>query len=347
MTAVAMGVERKTKTLEGYEFKDVDFDALVREGMPRILKGALSKAPLVVAGKASDQEAMSHLRSFYSQRPLLSYSSGAEGEGRFFYNARMDGFNFTNEYVSLGEFFEKLQGEKAAGSGAAFYVGSTEVPEYFPDLLEHDGLQPTGDVFQDHAVRIGIWLGNRTTATTHFDVSNNIAACMVGRRRFTLFPPSQVENLYPGPLEPTPGGQVVSMFDLNTPDFDRFPRAELALEAGEVADMEPGDVLVYPAMWWHQVEALDDFNAMINYWWNTVPPFMDDPMNTLLHALLSLRDRPDAEKQAWRSFFDYYVFGDSRKAGEHLPEHARGALAPLDETTARRLRARLIRKFNR
>ena len=65
----------------------------------------------------------------------------------------------------------------------------------------------------------------------------------------------------------------------------------------QVAELEPGDVLFYPAMWWHQVEARDAFNVMINYWWNTSPRFMDSPQNTLLHALLSLRDRPDAEKR--------------------------------------------------
>ena len=170
---------------------------------------------------------------------------------------------------------------------------------------------------------------------------------MVGRRRFTLFPPAQVENLYPGPLEPTPGGQVVSMFDMNSPDFERFPRAAMALEEGEVAELDAGDVLVYPAMWWHQVEALDDFNVMINYWWNPVPAFVDDPMNTLLHALLSLRDRPDNEKMAWRSFFDFYVFGEPDRPREHLPEHTHGALAPMNEVSARRLRAKLIKKFNR
>ena len=146
-------------------------------------------------------------------------------------------------------------------------------------------------------------------------MSNNLACCMVGRRRFTLFPPDQIANLYPGPLEPTPGGQVVSMVDFRAPDFDRFPRFRDALDAAEVAELEPGDVLFYPAMWWHHVEALDPFNVMINYWWNASPAFMDTPMTTLLHALLSLRDRPEHEKAAWRALFDYYVFGpaDTRR----------------------------------
>jgi acyl-CoA synthetase (AMP-forming)/AMP-acid ligase II len=194
---------------------------------------------------------------------------------------------------------------------------------------------------------VSIWLGTRTTAATHYDYSNNIACCLVGRRRFTLFPPDQIANLYPGPLEPTPGGQVVSLVDLNDPDLARYPRFRNAADAGQVAELNPGDVLFYPALWWHQVEALAPFNAMMNYWWNTSPQFIDSPMTTVLHGLLSLRDRPQAEKSAWRQIFDYYVFGDADQPRAHIPEHARGALAPLDDRGARRLRAMLLDRLNR
>jgi hypothetical protein len=178
-------------------------------------------------------------------------------------------------------------------------------------------------------------------------MSNNIACCLVGHRRFTLFPPEQVANLYPGPLEPTPGGQVISMVDFENPNFELHPGFADALAAGEVAELEPGDVLVYPALWWHHVQALDAFNIMINYWWNAVPDYMDSPANTLLHAMLSLRDRPDTEKRAWRAIFDYYIFGDAARPVAHLPEPSRGNLAPLDTMKARRLRATLLNKFNR
>jgi hypothetical protein len=70
-------------------------------------------------------------------------------------------------------------------------------------------------------------------------------------------------------------------------------------------------------------------------------------MITLLHALLSLRDRPEAEKQSWRALFDYYVFGPAERAGEHLPPHARGPLGKLDQTGARRLRAQVMQRLNR
>jgi len=194
---------------------------------------------------------------------------------------------------------------------------------------------------------VGAWIGNRTTALAHHDMSHNIACCLVGHRRFTLFPPEQVNNLYPGPLEPTPGGQVVTMADIQAPDFDRFPRLREALAVSEIAYLEPGDALFYPAMWWHQVDALDSFNVMINYWWNTTPAYIDTPQNALLHALLCIRDRPEQEKRAWRAMFDYYVFGPPERAREHVPSGAQGNLGPIDEIKARRLRAYLLQRLNR
>ncbi len=100
-------------------------------------------------------------------------------------------------------------------------------------------------------------------------------------------------------------------------------------------------------MWWHQVEALADFNVMINFWWNVVPDYIDYPMHTLLHGLLSLRERPEHERKAWRELFDFYVFGDPETAREHLSDSALGPLAPLDDMAARKLRIKLLKKINR
>ena len=66
----------------------------------------------------------------------------------------------------------------------------------------------------------------------------------------------------------------------------------------------------------------------------------------LCTALLSLRDRPEHEKAAWRELFDFYVFGDPEQAIAHLPSHVHGPL-DMDEITARRLRAELLDRLNR
>ena len=190
-----------------------------------------------------------------------------------------------------------------------------------------------------------IWLGHAANIACHYDTLDNIACVVAGRRRFTLYPPAAIADLYVGPIDNTMAGQPVSLAAA-TPDAARFPRFAAAQERALTANLAPGDALYLPKLWWHRVESTAPFNVLVNYWWDAVPAFVDDPTTTLLHALLSLRDRPPAEKAAWRGLFDYYVFGEGDPVA-HLPEGARGPLAPLDELAARRLRARILGRLNR
>lgn len=338
---------RKTQAIDDIAPNEIPYRELLEAQRPALLKGAARDWPLVRLGLEAPARAADYLKSFYNGKPVVGYTGAPEIEGRYFYNEDMTGLNFKAGRVSLDEYLDQMQARLNDEAPPSFYVGSTDVDMHLPGLRDENDLVLNDDMFERNPPQVNIWIGNRTIASAHYDMSNNIACCAVGRRRFTLFPLDQIENLYPGPLEPTPGGQVVSMVNFKAPDFETHPRFREALEIGEVAEMEPGDLLFYPAMWWHHVEALGAFNVMMNYWWNTSPAYMDTPQNTLLHGLLSLRDRPDAEKRAWRALFDYYIFGPSGRAGAHLPEHARGALGPMDEMTARRLRAYLLNRLNR
>jgi hypothetical protein len=337
----------RTVVIDGVAPDAIPFAELLAGQRPTILRGIARDWPLVKAGLESAEAAIAYLKGFEGGRPVTAYTGAPEIGGRFFYNDNVTGLNFDAARVPLGEFFDRVAAHLDDPAPPSFYIGSTDLDLYLPGLRAANDLALNDPMFAANPPIVSIWIGNRTTVTAHYDMSNNIACCIAGRRRFTLFPPDQIANLYPGPLEPTPGGQVVSMVDFRDPDFEAFPRFREALAAGQVAELEPGDMLFYPALWWHHVEALDRFNILINYWWNTSPAFMDTPQNTLLHALLSLRDRPEAEKAAWRALFDYYVFGPAGQAGAHLPEHARGNLAPMDEMKARRLRALLLNKLNR
>jgi hypothetical protein len=340
-------IARRTREIDGVDPEHIPYAELLQSQQPTILKGVAKNWEVARRGAQSAASAIEYIASFDSGRPVVGYSGAAEIGGRFFYNADATGLNFEARRVPLTEFLARIEAHLNDNDPPSFYVGSTDIGLFLPGIAEQNRLTLSDPMFDRNPPTVSIWMGNRTIATAHFDFSNNIACSLVGRRRFTLFPPEQVANLYPGPLHLTPGGQVVSMVDFGEPDFDRYPRFQDALAAAEIAELEPGDALFYPAMWWHHVEALEPFNVMINYWWNTSPAFIDTPMTTLLHAILSLRDRPAAEKQAWRALFEHYVFGDPACSAEHLPEQARGILAPLDETTARRLRAELLQRLNR
>lgn len=336
---------RKTLIIDGVKPDAVPYAELMAAEKPTIIKGLVRDWPLVQKG--SPENAVSYLKSFYQGRRIVAFIARPELKGRFSYTEDCTKLDFESDRGLLDEYLDRIIAHLDIENSPSFYIGSTELDKFLPGFRSENDLVLNHPMFEENPVLVSAWIGNRTTALAHYDMTNNIACNLVGRRRFTLFPPEQVENLYPGPLEPTPGGQVVTMADIYNPDFERFPKLREALAAAEVAELEPGDALFYPAMWWHQVDALESFNVMVNYWWNTSPQFMDTPQNTLLHALLSLRDRPEQEKRAWKAIFDYYVFGSADKAGAHLTEAARGNLGLMDETKARRLRSLLLQRLNR
>jgi hypothetical protein len=169
----------------------------------------------------------------------------------------------------------------------------------------------------------------------------------VGHRRFTLFPPEQLQNLYIGPLDFTPAGQAISLVDFKHPDLERFPKFAEAIHHAQVAELEPGDAIFIPSMWWHHIESLDSLNVLVNYWWRQSPSFMDSPINALMLAIMTVRDLPKAQRDAWYNLFRHYVFEADENTASHIPEAARRVLGPMDDEAARELRARLLQRLNR
>ncbi|MEI9904693.1 MAG: cupin-like domain-containing protein [Asticcacaulis sp.] len=135
-------------------------------------------------------------------------------------------------------------------------------------------------------------MGTRTRIAAHNDFPDNLACVAVGRRRFTLFPREQFRNLYLGPVDNTPAGRAVSMVDFHAPDFERFPRFRTALDHAVTAELEAGDAIFIPAMWWHHVEGLEPFNVLVNYWWRDTPRWLGQPQDALNLAMLAIRDLP-------------------------------------------------------
>ena len=138
------------------------------------------------------------------------------------------------------------------------------------------------------------------------------------------------------------------MVDFHAPDFDKYPKFQQAIEAAQVAELEPGDALFIPSMWWHHVEALDAINVLVTHWWRDSAAYMGRPTNALQHAILSLRSLPIAQRKAWQAMFNHYVFEHELHDTDHITEHAQGMLSlPIDELSARKLRAELQNKLKR
>jgi hypothetical protein len=317
-------------------------DALRASTQPLVLRGLVQDWPFVRAARMSFGAASAYLRRHYRDASVVAMLGAPEIGGRLFYNDAMDGFNFTPLRVRLDGVLDELQGHHDNPAPPAIYVGSTTIDTCLPGFREQNDV----DLGAREALA-SIWIGNRTRIAAHYDLPDNLACVAAGRRRFTLFPPGQVANLYIGPLDLTPAGQAISLVDFHAPDLARFPRFAEAMRHARVAELGPGDALFIPSMWWHHIEALESFNVLVNYWWRDTPPWMDTPMNALMHALMSVRDLPPEQRHAWRTLFDHYVFAADEATAAHIPPAARGVLAPLGDEATRQLRAQLLKRLNR
>jgi Cupin-like domain len=317
-------------------------EALAQGTRPVLLRGLVAHWPLVQAGLRSDAALLDHLRQFDCGATVDVWHGRAEIDGRFFYNDDLSGFNFSSQRMPFQAVLGQLLGAAQTSPPPALYMGATTVDTCLPGLLDTMPIDLGG-----RDALASVWLGNRSRIATHQDLPDNLACVVAGRRRFTLFPPAQLPNLYIGPLDRTPAGQPISLVDVCHPDLQRFPRFADALADASVADLGPGDALYIPSLWWHHVQALAPLNLLINHWWRDTPAHMDTPMNALMHALLSVRDLPAHQRQAWAQLFHHYVFDADAGTTAHIPPAARGLLAPLAADTARLLRAQLLRRLNR
>lgn len=311
-------------------------------GRPVLMKNLVADWPVIAAGRRSPRSAVDYVKRFDAGRPIETIFAEAHVRGAFFYDDELRGLNFFRRPARLAVSLEGLMAELEAPEPRSIYIQSAPIPENLPGFERENRLD-----LLDSDIEPRIWIGNRLVVQTHFDLSSNIACVAAGRRRFTLFPPHQLPNLYVGPFELTLAGPPVSMVRLEAPDFERYPRFREALAEAETATLEPGDALFIPYFWWHHVQSLDAFNILVNYWWSDADASLASPFDAMLHAILSVRDLPPAQRAIWREVFDYYVFGSHGDPVAHLPEPARGALGPHSPELRRQLWATLAKAVGR
>lgn len=330
------------------EFADVDRERFEREivakGEPAVLRGLVADWPVVRAARDGDTALAELLRSSASDEPFEAWFGAPEIEGRFSYSEDFSGFNHERRLATVDQLLELLLRQKGHQRPFSMYAGGIPIRRHLPGLLP--GI-PVPLLDMQRATLISLWLGNRTHTAAHWDLPQNLACVVAGRRRFTLFPTEQIANLYVGPLDFTLAGQPTSLVDVEDPDFERFPRFAEALEAARTTELGPGDALYIPSLWWHAVASLDELGAMINFWWRDAEPPLLGPLNALYHAVITMKNLPPNELTAWRVMFDHYVFGDHGDPAEHLPAQARGILGRRTPELVARVKKLLIDALSR
>ena len=302
---------------------------------PAVLRGLADDWPAVQAARQSPEALCAYLKGFAMPSPVNVFAGSPGIQGRYFYSDDFRGFNFDRQQYPLGEFLDVLLKHFEDQHPPCYYAGAVPVPDHAPGILEENSHK-----LLDASVEqlVSLWIGNRSRTAAHYDLAQNIACVVSGRRRFILLPIEQLRNLYVGPIDLTPAGQAISLVDFLEPDFERHPRFEEAARHAQVAELEPGDALYVPSLWFHHVETMAPLGAMMNFWWRDAPEYMFTPTITLMHSLLSIRELPERERTAWKAVFDHYIFQTGGDPMAHLPMEARGILGEMTPERLRRLR---------
>lgn len=261
------------------------------------------------------------------------------------YDAALDGFNFLRTPRTVTQVLEQVLRYARLERAPAVAMQSARIDHCLPGFADANPMPLLEARVQPRA-----WIGSAIVTPAHFDESHNIAVCVAGRRRFTVFAPEQVANLYIGPLDNTPAGMPMSLVDFARPDLERFPRFRDALAAARVAELAPGDAVYLPPLWWHHVQSLERFNMLVNYWWLAAAPGLALPpftLDALMHAAATVRALPPAQRAAWRHLFEHYVFDAGRDVVGHIPAERQGVLGALTAEEHASLRALLSERLSR
>jgi Cupin-like domain len=313
-----------------------DLERVVEASRPLVLPGLIEHWPSLAAGRNSRSALNDYLKSMDRGIPAPVVEAPASTHGRFGYNADLREFTFSKRHRGISETLDRIERQADRPNAPIIAIQMLPLASHLPDFVQQNpmpllpGIGPL------------LWLGGRVRTQIHHDRDHNLACVIAGRRRFVLFPPEQVANLYIGPIENPP---PLSIVDLEAPDFARFPLFERALASAQTAELGPGDALLMPRHWWHHVTSRDPYNAMVNYWWGTHAQGLENPYDCFLTALLAIKNLPPGERIYWQAMFNAHVFQSEGSAVEHIPPELRGALGTIHSGIRAALKQKLRASF--
>jgi len=301
---------------------------------PVILRGLVKHWPAVQAS-ASPTDFRTYVGRLDAGREMEAFFGAPQIAGKYYYADGLDGFNFERRQMRLSAALDLMLSTMGQAGAPSLYAGSLPVQDYLPGFTAENPMP-----LLPPSVGPRIWLGHASTVSAHYDTVDNLACVVAGRRRFTLYAPELIESLYVGPIDNTMAGQPVSLA-ASSPDDAKYPRFSEIRDQAMVGELNAGDALYLPKLWWHQVEALSPFNGLVNYWWDAFSAGPDAPYTSMLLAMIAISERPLPERRAWKAWFDHYVFREQGHPLAHLPPAQHGLLGPLKDNYGK-IRARIM-----
>ena len=314
------------------------FRELIHHCRPMVIRGLVADWPAVKAARATPRAFRAYIDSLDVGADVEVYVGDSAIRGKYYYKPGLQGFNFERRMMKLEDAMDHVLDAVEHPGVRSVYIGSAPTGDCLPGFAAANAMP----FISGAGPRI--WLGTAANISTHYDTFDNLACVIAGRRRFTLYSPESIGSLYIGPIDNTMSGPPVSLAASDPgSNTAKYPRFEEIRDQALIAELEAGDALYMPKLWWHQVESTAAFNGLVNYWWDAFSSGPDAPYTSLLLAMIAISERPPGERQAWKAFFDHYVFRTNGHPLAHLPPEQHGILGPLKQDNYSKIRARIMR----
>ena len=171
------------------EFHGVDrarFEGeIVPAGRPAVLRGLVADWPIVRAAATSDEALADYLRARATDEAGEAWFAEPVIAGRFGFNDALDGHNHERKRATVAQLLDLLLRQKGHAQPHGVYAGALAVRKHVPALLD-ENVMPL--LAMDRPMLVSLWLGNQTKTAAHWDLPQNLACVVAGRRRFTLVP---------------------------------------------------------------------------------------------------------------------------------------------------------------
>ncbi len=171
-----------------------------------------------------------------------------------------------SDHVTMKRFVAELRnpGEGQVKGGSSLEFKSYTEGSRLPD--EMAGNFGTMYFETEDFVPPQLWFGAVATdvpaTPLHRDPLTGFLFQVIGRKRLDLYSADQAELLYPYKSYNT---YQKCWFQPDKPDFDKYPEAKAATCTS--VELHPGELLIQPAGWFHQVYALDSPTMSVSYFW--------------------------------------------------------------------------------
>ncbi|XP_031573173.1 uncharacterized protein LOC116307162 [Actinia tenebrosa] len=145
------------------------------------------------------------------------------------------------------------------------------------------------------------WMSNGgTSSRIHIDTDENLLCVIHGHKSVILVSPEYSNYLY------ADDSLVLGVSDIDpqSVDMEKFPRVKNVRY--QLANVEEGDIVYIPNMWWHQVVSRSERQQAIALWWKSKPFWREQGRTSIPNkAKEHIKDDPHRKYSYAKALEDY------------------------------------------